>query len=225
MFVISYPRYISVGWFAPVINFNAELDISVSLSCAFCCYSEAVKNKVGNLEAEIAADHDKGAPRDPIMKLPCAIPNSCAMILRRNGTFFSGCAVCNIHADNLEQLNQLTDDIENIFGARLVNTKRVLYQSEQGFNSTIPLGNDELAITVNMNTSPAASSFPFVSAELTSDEGILYGINRHNNSLIIFDRFSMENGNMTVFATSGAGKVMQNLSFAQLDVWNGCDYY
>ncbi len=208
LFVISYPRYISVGWFAPVINFNAELDISVFFyPVPSAVILKQLKNKVGNLEAEIAADHDKGAPRDPIKETALRDTEQLRDDLTQ-GTehFFQVALYVTIHADNLEQLNQLTDDIENIFGARLVNTKRVLYQSEQGFNSTIPLGNDELAITVNMNTSPAASSFPFVSAELTSDEGILYGINRHNNSLIIFDRFSMENGNMTVFATSGAGK-------------------
>jgi type IV secretory pathway VirB4 component len=88
----------------------------------------------------------------------------------------------------------------------LIHSKHVLYQSEQGFNSTLPLGIDELMIAFNMNSSPIAASFPFISSELTSDDGILYGINRHNNSLILFDRFSLQNANMTVFATSGAGK-------------------
>ena len=89
---------------------------------------------------------------------------------------------------------------------QLIYSRRALFQSEQGFNSTLPLGNDELNISTNMNSSPIASSFPFVSSELTSDDGILYGINRHNNSLILFDRFSLQNANMVVFATSGAGK-------------------
>ncbi|MDD5294618.1 MAG: DUF87 domain-containing protein, partial [Patescibacteria group bacterium] len=100
----------------------------------------------------------------------------------------------------------LSDKIENIFGSRLVFSKKVFYQAEQGFNSTLPLANDELYITFNMNSSPVASSFPFISSELTSDNGILYGINRHNNSLILFDRFSLQNANTVVFATSGAGK-------------------
>ena len=100
----------------------------------------------------------------------------------------------------------MSDQVEDIFGSRLVYSRRVYYQSEQGFNSTLPLGNDELFITFNMNSSPIASSFPFISSELTSDQGILYGINRHNNSLILFDRFSLQNANSVVFATSGAGK-------------------
>jgi type IV secretory pathway VirB4 component len=100
----------------------------------------------------------------------------------------------------------LTEKVESIIGSKLVFTKRALYQAEQGFNSTLPLGDDELMISTNMNSSPAASYFPFVSSDLTSDDGILYGINRHNNSLIIFDRFSLQNANACVFATSGAGK-------------------
>ncbi len=100
----------------------------------------------------------------------------------------------------------MTEDVEAIFGTKLVYTKRVFYQAEQGFNSTLPLAEDELEIGFNMNTSPAAASFPFISSDLTSDNGILYGINRHNNSLILFDRFSLQNANEVVFATSGAGK-------------------
>jgi len=96
--------------------------------------------------------------------------------------------------------------MENILGGKLIYSRKVLFQAEQGFNSTLPLCNDELMVSFNMNSSPIAASFPFISAELTSDDGILYGINRHNNSLILFDRFSLQNANMVVFATSGAGK-------------------
>ncbi len=111
-----------------------------------------------------------------------------------------------LYTDNEEELERLSDQVEDIFGSRLVYSRRVLYQAEQGFNSTLPLGNDELYITFNMNSSPVASSFPFISSELTSDRGILYGINRHNNSLILFDRFNLQNANSVVFASSGAGK-------------------
>ncbi len=100
----------------------------------------------------------------------------------------------------------MTEQIENMFGSKLVYTRRGFYQAEQGFNSTLPLLNDELFVPFNLNSSPCASSFPFISADLSSDNGILYGINRHNNSLILFDRFSMPNANMCCFATSGSGK-------------------
>jgi len=120
--------------------------------------------------------------------------------------FFQFGLYVTIYCATKEELDRLTGDLESLFGSRLVFSKKVLYQSEQGFNSTLPLGNDELMIGFNMNSSPIASSFPFISSELSSDEGILYGINRHNNSLILFDRFSLQNANMVVFATSGAGK-------------------
>jgi type IV secretory pathway VirB4 component len=110
------------------------------------------------------------------------------------------------YAKSKEDLQKTSEDIENLFGSKLIYSKNVLYQAEQGFTSTLPLAIDELNVAFNMNSSPIASSFPFISSELTSDDGILYGINRHNNSLIIFDRFSLQNANMVVFATSGAGK-------------------
>jgi conjugal transfer ATP-binding protein TraC len=111
-----------------------------------------------------------------------------------------------VYAESKEKLDQTSEDLESIFGGKLIMSRKVLFQAEQGFNSTLPLCNDELMISFNMNSSPIAASFPFISAELTSDNGILYGINRHNNSLILFDRFSLQNANMVVFATSGAGK-------------------
>jgi len=120
--------------------------------------------------------------------------------------FFQFALYITLYAAAEEEMNKLTDAVENILGSRLIYSKKVFYQAEQGFNSTLPLNNDELMVTFNMNSSPVASSFPFISSDLTSDNGILYGINRHNNSLILFDRFSLQNANSVVFATSGAGK-------------------
>lgn len=208
LFVINYPRYISVGWFAPIINLNNTLDISMYF---YPIKAEVVlkqlKKKVGTLEAQIMSDREKGAPRDPIAET--ALQD--IEMLRDNLTqgiekFFQFALYITLYADNKEELDKVSSDIESEFGGKLIYTKKVFYQAEQGFNSTLPLANDELLISYNMNTSPCASSFPFISAELTSDKGILYGINRHNNSLIIFDRFSLQNANFVVFATSGAGK-------------------
>lgn len=208
LFVISYPRYITVGWFSPVINFTAEIDVSIFFyPVPAPVILKQLKNKVGNIEAEIMADQEKGAPRDPVKETGLRDVEQLRDSLTQGMEhFFQVALYITIYANSLQELDDLTEDVENVLGSRLVVSKRVLYQAEQGFNSTMPLGNDELAILVNMNTSPAASSFPFVSSELTSDDGILYGINLHNNSLVIFDRFALENGNMTVFATSGAGK-------------------
>jgi len=120
--------------------------------------------------------------------------------------FFQFGLYITLYADDKDELNKLTRIIEDLIGTKMVYTRRAIWQTEQGFNSTLPLANDELGVSFNMQSSPCASSFPFISAELTSDQGILYGINRHNNSLILFDRFSLQNANSLVFATSGAGK-------------------
>jgi len=109
-------------------------------------------------------------------------------------------------AESLKELDEISSRIEGMLETRLVYAKPALFQMEQGFASTLPLGNDELMIGNNMNSSPLSTTFPFVSSDLTSNQGILYGINRHNNSLILFDRFSLENANMVILGKSGGGK-------------------
>lgn len=208
LFIISYPRYISVGWFTPIINFNLALDVAMFF---YPVKTEIVlkqlRNKVGNLEAQIVGDAERGMPRDPISETALRdIEGLRDSLTQGTEKFFQFALYITIYGKTLDELNKISGDIESLLGSKLIYSKKVFYQAEQGFNSTIPLGNDELMITFNMNSSPIAASFPFTSAELTSDNGVLYGINRHNNSLIIFDRFSLQNANMVVFATSGAGK-------------------
>jgi type IV secretory pathway VirB4 component len=208
VFVISYPRYISVGWFAPIINLNLTFDISMFFyPVSSAIILKQLKNKVGALEAQIISDAEKGAARDPIRETALRdIEYLRDALTQGTEKFFQFALYITLYADNLEDLDRTSDQVEDIFGSRLVYSRRVYYQAEQGFNSTMPLGNDELYIAFNMNSSPIASSFPFISSELSSDRGILYGINRHNNSLILFDRFTLPNANSVVFATSGAGK-------------------
>jgi len=208
VFTVTYPRYVSVGWFAPIINFDAALDIAMYFyPVPAQIVLKQLVNKVGNLEAEVSADRERGMPRDPLKETALQDIER----LRDDLTtgvehFFQFALYVTIYAKNEKELDVATEQIENMFGSKLVYTRRGFYQTEQGFNSSLPLLNDELYITANLNSSPCASSFPFISADLTSDNGILYGINRHNNSLILFDRFSMPNANMCTFATSGAGK-------------------
>ncbi len=208
IFVVAYPRYISVGWFAPIINFNATLDIAMHfypISSEFIL--KQLRNKVGFLQAQIVADSEKGAPRDPMREVALRDVEQLRDDLTQ-GTekFFQFALYVTVYAKEKEQLDRFTQKIEEIFGTSLVYSRKVLYQAEQGFTSTLPIAVDELQVSFNMNSSPCASSFPFISSELTSDNGVLYGVNRHNNSLILFDRFSLQNANMMVFATSGAGK-------------------
>ncbi len=208
LFAVGYPRYIAVGWFAPIINLSVTLDIAMFFyPVKSNIILKQLRNKVGALEAQILADREKGAPRDPIRETALRDIEQLRDDLTQGiEHFFQFGLYVTLYADTKEVLDNLTGDVESLFGSRLVFSKKVLYQAEQGFNSTLPLGNDELMIGFNMNSSPVASSFPFISSELTSDEGILYGINRHNNSLILFNRFSLQNANTVVFATSGAGK-------------------
>lgn len=208
LFVVNYPRYVSVGWSSSVINMNKTLDIGMFFYPVKAeIILKQLQKKVGVVEAGISTDTEKGKPRDPIKETALRDIEQLRDDLTQGiEHFFQFAFYVTIYAKSEEELDQTIEEIESEFGSKLIYTKRGFFQSEQGFNSTIPLGNDELLISFNMNTSPIASSFPFISSDLTSDNGILYGINRHNNSLILFDRFSLQNANSVVFATSGAGK-------------------
>lgn len=208
IFVVTYPRYISIGWFAPIINMSAALDVAMFFyPVDSTVVLKQLKNRVGIIKAQIVEDAEKGAARDPLRETALRDIEQLRDDLTQGiENFFQFALYVTVYANTEAELKSLMQDIENQFGSRLIYTKRGYYQAEQGFNSTLPLGNDELQVTFNMNTSPVASSFPFVSSELSSDSGVLYGVNRHNNSLILFDRFSLQNANEVVFATSGAGK-------------------
>lgn len=208
LFIVTYPRYVTVGWASPIINLSAQLDIAMFFyPIKADVILKELKRKVGVLEAQITMDAEAGKARDPIAETALRDIEQLRDDLTQGiEHFFQFGFYCTFYSRSQDELEKLTRQVETTFGSMLIYTKRAYYQAEQGFNSTMPLGNDELMITFNMSTSPIASSFPFTSAELTSDNGILYGVNRHNNSLIIFDRFSLQNANAVIFATSGAGK-------------------
>ncbi len=208
LFIVTYPRYVTVGWASPIINLSAQMDVAMFFyPIKADVILKELKRKVGVLEAQIQMDAESGKPRDPIAETAMRDIEQLRDDLTQGiEHFFQFAFYCTFYSTDQEQLERLSRTVETTFGGMLIYTKRAYYQAEQGFNSTLPIGNDELMITFNMSTSPIASSFPFTSAELTSDNGILYGVNRHNNSLILFDRFSLQNANAVIFATSGAGK-------------------
>lgn len=216
IFVTTFPRYISVGWFSPIINLNASLDVAMFFYPVEAkIVLKQLKNRVGNIEAQLSEEHEKGMPRDPLKETALKDIER----LRDDLTtgvehFFQFSLYVTIYAKDEKELDNLTEKIESLFASKLVYTRRAFYQSEQGFDSTLPLANDKIMVSININSSPIAASFPFISADLTSDNGILYGINRHNNSLILFDRFSMPNANFCIFSSSGGGKSF----FAKLEV-------
>ncbi|MBU4315539.1 DUF87 domain-containing protein [Patescibacteria group bacterium] len=208
MFIVTYPRYVNMGWASPIINYSGTIDVGMFFyPIPAEIILKQLRDKTGVLESQIVSDNEKGAPRDPVRETALRDVEQLRDDLTQGiEHFFQFAFYITLYASTKEELDKRSSQIESIFGSKLIYTKRGFYQAEQGFNSTLPLGNDELMITFNMSTSPIASSFPFISSDLTSDNGILYGINRHNNSLVLFDRFSLQNANAVVFATSGAGK-------------------
>ena len=208
IYVYGYPRQVFTGWLSPIINLDELIDISLFI---YPVESQVVltnlRKKVGQMEASFSINQEKGLVRDP--GLEAAIQDAEELrdkLQVGEERFFRFGLYLTMYADTLEDLNQVTRKIEGIFGQSLVYTKPTTMQMEQGFNSTTPLATDQLGISRNMNTGALSTSFPFTSSELSRNEGILYGLNRHNNGLVLFDRFSLENANMVVFAKSGAGK-------------------
>ncbi|MBI1755093.1 DUF87 domain-containing protein [Candidatus Azambacteria bacterium] len=208
LFLYSYPRYLNTNWFSPVINLDRFFDIVIYFHPVdTVTIMRKLNKKVTAVEAQLAEREEKGLIRDPILETALkdleALRDSLQQATQK--LFRVGTYITLIEA-SVEQLDKAENEIKGILDVRMVLTKAANFQQEMGFMSTLPLGQDRMEIHSNLNTGPASTLFPFVSADLTSNKGILYGINRHNNSLILFDRFSLENANMVVFAKSGSGK-------------------
>ncbi len=208
IFVMAFPRFLSVNWFSPIINVDFPVNISIFIHPVDTKkVLKGLLKTTTQIQSRINMNAQSGKVRDPMLEL--AMQNTEELRTRlQEGTerFFRVGIYITIFGDSLEELNKMHHSIESILEAQMVYSKTASFRMEQGFASTIPLGDDRLDVANNLNTSPLSTIFPFVSAELSSDSGVLYGINRHNNSLILFDRFELENANMVVFAKSGAGK-------------------
>ncbi len=206
--VFSYPRYLETNWLSPLINLEATMDISMFIyPIQSADILRSLQSKVGQMESSIRIQQERGQARDPAIEAALADAEEMRdKIATGVEKFFQFGLYFTIYTTSEKQLANLGKQLEAILGGKLLIIKSIQARTEQGFNSTLPYATDELYVVRNMNTEPLSSSFPFTSSELTSDQGILYGINRHNNSLIIFDRFSLPNANAVVFATSGAGK-------------------
>ena len=207
-FAFNWPSQIHPNWLSPVVNYDAQMDIAQFIyPTSNQAVMKMLKRKVTEMRSSINMRREKGMGRDP--QLEAALEDAELlrdMLARGYEKFFEFGFYFTIYADTEEKMKKIQADLESILGGKLVLTKAADFQMEHGWNSTLPFCLDELEINRNMNTSPLATSFPFSSSDLTSDKGILYGVNRHNESLVIFDRFSLPNANSTVFATSGAGK-------------------
>lgn len=208
LFVSGYPRYVGANWLNPVITFEHAIELSM-----FYYPVEAkgvlddLRKKITEFQATLSTDRQKGKIMDPT--IVAALEDAKALqekLVKGVERFFQFSFYITIPADSLEELDAITKRIQGTLGSLLVVAKQTTLQMEQAFQSTLPLCLDKMLYVRNMDTSSIATTFPFTSSELTMNEGILYGINKHNGSLVIFDRFSLENANSCIFATSGAGK-------------------
>lgn len=208
LYVYGYPREIYTGWLSSLINIDEVLDISMYV---YPVDSRTVlnnlKKKVTQLEATQSINNEKGRTRDPALEAAIQDAEELRDQIQVGAErFFRFGLYITLYADSLDELTFVQNKVETIFGQQMVFSKVATSQQEQGINSTVPQLSDQLQIRRNMNTGAISTSFPFTSADLTDSSGILYGINMHNNGLVIFDRFTLENANAVVFAKSGAGK-------------------
>ena len=210
-FVISYPRFLSENWFSPIINLDKVFDISIFIHpIDTATILKQFTKKVADIEVDINTRETKGLVRDP--KLDTAYQDleelRDKLQQARERLFDVGLYIA-IYGESEQELDKLESEIKSILESSLVFIKPALFQQEQGFQSVLPIGEDKLGVHSKLNSEPLSSIFPFISFDLTSDRGILYGINRHNSSLILFDRFSLENYNSVTFAKAGSGKSFQ----------------
>jgi len=208
LFVAGYPRTVPANWLSPLINYPHQLNISMFIYPTDSSdILDNLKRKITEMEAEIQSDIRKGK----ISNINTEIKLNDARAIREQlaagaERFFQFGLYITIKSDSKKQLDQITKNVQSALGSLLIVTKKSTLQMDEGFKTTLPMGVDRLKITRNMDTTSLATTFPFTSSELTMDTGILYGLNEHNDSLVIFDRFKMENANMLILAKSGAGK-------------------
>src|SRR3989344_1193257 len=201
LFVISYPRFLDESWFAPIINLDKVFNISIFIHPVDTAkILRHFQKKVAEVQGQISRREDKGLVRDPA--LDTAYQDLEALrdqLMQAQEHLFDVGVYITLFAETDNELDKLESEVKSILESKLVYVKPALFQQEQGFKSVIPIADDQLAVHSKLNSSPLSSLFPFVSFDLTSDKGILYGINRHNSSLVLFDRFSMENYNSVTF--------------------------
>jgi len=208
IFVGGYPRFVAPGWLEPVVNIDTSLDI------AFYIYPvdgksvlDDLRRKIAEMEAEMTTDIERGKIVDPVTQAKLEDAQALQeQLVKGIERFYEFAFYITIPANSVEELNQITKQVESQLGSLMIVSKHAMLDMSEGFMATAPFGIDRLNITRNMDTTSVATTFPLTSTELSSDRGVLYGMNSQNESFIIFDRFSLPNANMSIFATSGAGK-------------------
>ncbi len=207
-FVISYPRFLSDEWFGPIINMDKVFDVSIFVHpIETARVLRQFQRKVAEVQSQINIREQKGLVRDPVLDVAYQdLENLRDQLQQAQEKLFDVGLYITVYGDSQSELDKVESEIKSILEAKLIYVKPALFQQEQGYKSTLPLGTDLLEVHSKLNSTPLSSLFPFTSFDLTSDKGILYGVNRHNSSLVLFDRFSLENYNSVIFAKAGAGK-------------------
>jgi conjugal transfer ATP-binding protein TraC len=207
-FIAGYPRYVSPNWLSPVINFNHSLNMSMFIYPASTSdVLSDLRRKTAEMEATISTQIEHGLVVDA--KIEAALEDAQSLteeLAKGIERFFQMSLYITLYSESLAELSQASKKLESTLSSLLILPKLSTLQMEEGFKSTIPLGVDNLYLTRNMDTTSLASTFPFTSATLTQDKGVMYGLNQQNGSLIIFDRYSLENANEVIFGKSGSGK-------------------
>jgi len=207
-FVISYPRFLNESWFAPIINLDKVFNISIFIHPVETArVLRQFQKKVAEVQSQISIRESKGLVRDPMLDTAYQdLENLRDQLQQAQEKLFDVGVYITIYADSEAELDKTESEIKSVLESKLVYVKPALFQQEQGYKSNLPIASDQLKVHSKLNSSPLSSLFPFISFDLTSDKGILYGVNRHNSSLVLFDRFSLENYNSITFAKSGSGK-------------------
>lgn len=208
LFVYTYPRYLQTNWLSGIIDYDITMDIAMFVyPLETRGVMSDLRKELGQLESSQTIQHEHGMVSDPELETAVGdIEELRGTLQRGESRLFHYSLYFTLYAKSKDELKTLTRQLESVLGGMLIYTKQALLQMEQGFNSTVPLGYDQLLVTRNLDTGSLSTTFPFTTATLSSNDGILYGVNRHNNSLILFDRFNLENANSVVFAKAGAGK-------------------
>ena len=207
-FVISYPRFLTESWFSPIINLDKMFDVSIFVHPIDTATAlRRFQKKVAEVESQIHIREEKGLVRDPMLDTAYQdLEQLRDQLQQAQERLFDVGLYITIYANTKDELDKTESEIKSILESKLVYVKPALFQQEQGYKSMLPIATDILNVHSKLNSAPLSSMFPFISFDLTADRGILYGINRHNSSLVLFDRFSLENYNSVTFATSGSGK-------------------
>lgn len=208
LFVVGYPRYVSANWLSPLINFNHSLDIAMYIYPTESKGTlDQLRRRIAEMEAEISTDIQRG--RLPQAATEAALEDAKSLssqLVKGVERFYQFSLYITIGAESVKELNTITKQVQSTLGSLLIVSKVASLSMEEAFKTTLPYFKDRLLVTRNMDTTALSTTFPFTSSDLSDNKGVLYGINAHNESLVIFDRFSLENANMLVLATSGSGK-------------------